>query len=188
MQGKLIIFSAPSGSGKTTLINHLLANRTDLAFSISCTTREVRGTEEDGKDYYFLDQSTFDNKVKEAAFVEWEEVYKGTSYGTLKKEIQRIWDEGKHVLFDIDVVGGLNLKKIYKNQALAVFIKAPNLAILKSRLESRGTDSAEKVTTRLSKAEEEMTYASKFDITLINENLATCQKEVLRIVDGFITN
>ncbi len=187
IQGKLIIFSAPSGAGKTTIVHHLLTKFQDkLAFSISATTRSARGEEADGKDYYFISNEEFLHKVAKHEFVEFEEVYSGTFYGTLKSEIQRIWDEGKHVVFDIDVEGGLRLKKKYGEQALAIFVQPPSLEVLKQRLTGRGTDSEEKLKERFAKAEKELTYAPKFDIVLKNYDLAVACEEAEQLFLKFI--
>lgn len=188
-QGKLIIFSAPSGAGKTTIVHHLLTKFSDkLAFSISATTRDARGEEIDGKDYYFISNEEFLHKVAKHEFVEFEEVYSGTFYGTLKSEIQRIWDQGKHVVFDIDVEGGLRLKKKYEDQALAIFVQPPSLEILKQRLTGRGTDSEEKLQERFAKAEKELAYAPKFDIILKNYDLKVACEEAEQLFLEFIGN
>jgi guanylate kinase len=186
MGGKAIIFSAPSGSGKTTIVRHLLTTNPDLGFSISASTRDKRGrTEEHGKDYYFLTPEEFKKKIDNNEFIEWEEVYEGNFYGTLKSEIERIWREGKNVIFDVDVKGGLNLKKYFGDKALAVFVKVPSLEILKERLHDRGTESEESLSRRLFKAKFEMTFQDQFDIALVNENLSTSLKEAQRLYDEF---
>jgi guanylate kinase len=186
MGGKAIIFSAPSGSGKTTIVRHLLNNNSDLGFSISASTRDKRGrTEADGKDYYFLSPEAFKKKIDENQFIEWEEVYEGNFYGTLKSEIQRIWDQGKNVIFDVDVKGGLNLKKYFGDQSLAIFVKVPTLDILKERLNDRGTDSDESISRRLFKANFEMSFQDQFDKVLVNENLETSLAEAQRLYDEF---
>src|SRR5690606_34371351 len=162
---KALIFSPPSGSGKTTIVKHLLNNNPKLGFSISACTRDKRGrAEENGKDYYFFSPEEFKNKIDQNAFVEWEEVYPGNFYGTLKEEVQRIWDEGKHVVFDVDVKGRLNLKKYFGEKALAIFVKVPSLEVLNSRLKERGTESEESLSRRLYKAKFEMTFVNKFDV------------------------
>lgn len=186
MQGKLIIFSAPSGAGKTTIVKYLLSRIPELAFSISATTRASRGDEVHGKDYYFISKEEFLHRVAKHEFVEFEEVYSGTFYGTLFSEIERIWDEGKHVVFDIDVEGGLRLKKKYEENALAVFVQPPSLEILIERLTGRGTDSPEKLAERFKKAEKELQYASKFDVILKNGDLSTACLEAEELVKGFI--
>ena len=186
MAGKAIIFSAPSGSGKTTIVKHLLAENSDLGFSISASTRDKRGrTETHGKDYYFLSPEDFKAKIDEDAFIEWEEVYEGNFYGTLKSEIDRIWKEGKNVIFDVDVKGGLNLKKYFGNKALAVFVKVPSMDALKERLKDRGTESEESLSRRLFKAKFEMTFQNKFDVVLINENLDKSLAEAQRLYNEF---
>ncbi|WP_207424563.1 guanylate kinase [Desertivirga brevis] len=185
-QGKLVIFSAPSGAGKTTIVHYLLSKIPQLEFSISATTRESRGTEENLKDYYFISKEEFLHKVAKHEFVEFEEVYSGTFYGTLKSEIQRIWDAEKHVVFDIDVEGGLRLKKKYEDNALAIFVQPPSLEVLIQRLGSRGTDSPEKLKERIDKAGKELQYAERFDIILPNNDLQTACEEAERIVRKFL--
>lgn len=186
-QGKLIIFSAPSGAGKTTIVRHLLQKFPQLSFSISATTRELRGTEEHQNDYYFISKEDFLHKIAHQEFVEFEEVYSGTFYGTLRSEIERIWDEGKHVIFDIDVEGGLRLKRKYEDDALAIFVQPPSLEVLKERLTGRGTDSQEKLQERFIKAEKELLYADKFDIVLKNYDLDTACKEAEKIIGDFLS-
>jgi guanylate kinase len=186
MGGKAIIFSAPSGSGKTTIVKHLLKKNPDLGFSISASTRDKRGrTEAHGKDYYFLSPEEFKKKIDDNDFIEWEEVYEGNFYGTLKSEIQRIWDQGKNVIFDVDVKGGLNLKKYFGDKALAIFVKVPTLEILKERLSDRGTESAENISRRLFKAKFEMSFQDQFDEVLINENLEKSLTEAQRLYEEF---
>ena len=186
MAGKALIFSAPSGSGKTTIVKHLLKNNPDLGFSISASTRDKRGrTEKDGQDYYFLTPLEFKKKIDNEEFVEWEEVYEGNFYGTLKSEIERIWNDGKNVIFDVDVKGGLNLKKYFGEKALAIFVKVPSIEILKERLHDRGTETPESLSRRLFKAQFEMTFQDKFDIVLVNENLTTSLAEAQRLYDQF---
>ncbi len=184
--GKLIIFSAPSGAGKTTLVHHLLNTRNDIDFSISCTTREKRPNEEHGKDYYFISVEEFKNHIALDAFAEWEEVYPNNFYGTLNKEIERVWEMGKTVVFDIDVKGGLNLKKKFGDQALAIFVQAPSIQELKNRLTSRNTESPEKLQMRIDKAEEEMQYAKDFDVIIVNDNLEKAKKETEQVVSDFL--
>lgn len=186
MQGKLIIFSAPSGAGKTTIVRHLLSKFPQLSFSISATTRELRGTEKHQNDYYFITKEEFLHKVAHQEFVEFEEVYNGTFYGTLRSEIERIWNEGKHVIFDIDVEGGLRLKRKYENDALAIFVQPPSLEVLKERLSGRGTDSEEKLQERFAKAEKELQYANKFDVVLKNFDLETACAEAEKLVGDFL--
>lgn len=186
MAGKAIIFSAPSGSGKTTIVKHLLKNNPDLGFSISASTRDKRGRkEENGKDYYFLSPQDFKKKIDEDAFIEWEEVYEGNFYGTLKSEIERIWKEGKNVIFDVDVKGGLNLKKYFGDKALSIFVKVPSLEVLKERLHDRGTETEEQLSRRLFKAEFEMTFQDKFDKVLVNKNLDKSLAEAQQLYDSF---
>jgi guanylate kinase len=186
MEGKAIIFSAPSGSGKTTIVKHLLEKNPDLGFSISASTRDKRGrTEAHGKDYYFLTPEEFKKKIDNDDFIEWEEVYEGNFYGTLKSEIDRIWKQGKNVIFDVDVKGGLNLKKYFGDKALAVFVKVPTLEILKERLNDRGTESAESLSRRLFKANFEMSFQDQFDVVLINENLEKSLAEAQRLYGQF---
>lgn len=184
--GKLIIFSAPSGAGKTTLVKHLLGSRSDLAFSISCCTREKRKGETDGKDYYFLSPEDFKQKINKNEFAEWEEVYENHFYGTLNSEIQRIWNNNQHVLFDIDVKGGLNLKKQFRDKALAVFVQPPSVEELKNRLTKRNTDSPEKLKIRIAKANEELSFASDFDVIVVNDDLNQAKKDVELLVNNFL--
>ncbi|ANW96995.1 guanylate kinase [Wenyingzhuangia fucanilytica] len=185
--GKLIVFSAPSGSGKTTIVRHLLGE-TDLPldFSISAASREPRVGEVDGKDYYFLSAKEFRNKVDEDAFLEWEEVYKDNFYGTLKSEITRIWKEGKHVVFDIDVVGGLNIKKQFPKETLAIFVQPPSIEEMERRLRGRATETEEKIKMRVAKAEQEMDFAKKFDTVLINNDLSVAKEDAYQLVYNFI--
>ncbi len=187
MDGKLIIFSAPSGSGKTTIVRHLLAENKTLGFSISACTRDRRGrAEQDGKDYYFLSPEEFKQKIDSNEFVEWEEVYVGAFYGTLKAEIQRLWDAGKHVLFDVDVQGGLKLKEYYGDRALAVFVKVPDEATLRERLMTRGTETEDSLSKRLFKVHFEMSFQSRFDVVLVNDNLPDTLARAQQLVDDFI--
>ncbi len=186
MAGKAIIFSAPSGSGKTTIVKHLLTNNPDLGFSISASTRDKRGrTEQHGKDYYFLTPDEFKKKIDNHEFIEWEEVYEGNFYGTLKSEIERIWSQGRNVIFDVDVKGGLNLKKYFGDKALAIFVKVPSLEVLKERLHDRGTESEESLSRRLFKAKFEMTFQDQFDVVLVNEKLDSSLEEAQRLYDEF---
>jgi guanylate kinase len=185
--GKLIIFSAPSGSGKTTLVRHLLTKEElGLAFSISATSRPPRGQEVDGKDYYFLSEDEFKARVFHGDFLEWEEVYSGTLYGTLREEVERIWGEGKTVIFDMDVVGGLNLKSLYGEQALAIFVKPPSMEVLEERLRGRATDSDDKIRQRLAKARKELGRADRFDHILLNNDLETAKSEAAQLIKDFL--
>jgi guanylate kinase len=187
LEGKLIIFSAPSGSGKTTIVKQLLANNPNLGFSISACTRDKRGrAETDGQDYYFLTPDEFRQKINEDAFVEWEEVYPGTYYGTLKSEIERIWASGKHVIFDVDVKGGLALKNYYQERALAVFVKVPSLEVLEARLRSRGTETEESLSKRINKMKFEWGFQDKFDVILLNDQLDDAVLEAQRLFDELI--
>lgn len=184
--GKLIVFSAPSGSGKTTIVRHLLKQeKLNLDFSISATSRGKRGQEVDGRDYYFISTEAFKKHIDEDDFIEWEEVYRNNFYGTLKSEVERIWSEGKHAIFDIDVVGGLKIKEKFPKKTLAVFVKTPSIEIMEKRLRSRETDSEEKIRERLAKAEKELSYAEKFDIILVNDDLDTAKKEAEELVLKF---
>lgn len=186
-EGKLIVFSAPSGSGKTTIVRHLLAQKNfNLDFSISATSREPRANEVHGEDYYFMTAREFKDHIKNDDFLEWEEVYRDNFYGTLKSEVERIWAEGKHVIFDIDVVGGLEIKKIYPKRTLAVFVKPPNIEELKIRLKKRGTESDEKISMRVAKASIEMATAPQFDYVIVNNKLEDALNEADNLVKGFI--
>jgi guanylate kinase len=185
-KGKLLIFSAPSGSGKTTLVKHLLNEFKTLAFSVSATSRNKRTGEKQGKDYYFIDAENFRKKIEADLFLEWEEVYAGVFYGTLFEEVERLRNKGKHVVFDVDVVGGLNIKKQYGEQALAVFIKAPSLEVLAERLRHRSTDSEESIVKRLEKAKWETGFEDQFDYVLVNDNLKEAQEKMRQIVADFI--
>ena len=186
MAGKALIFSAPSGSGKTTIVRHLLDHNHDLGFSISASTRDKRGrTEEDGKDYYFLTPEEFKQKIDTHEFIEWEEVYAGNFYGTLKSEIERIWAEGKNVIFDVDVKGGISLKNHFGDKALAVFVKVPSLEVLEKRLHKRSTETADSMSRRLFKAKFEMTFQHEFDKVLVNEDLQHSLQEAQHLYDEF---
>lgn len=185
--GKLIVFSAPSGSGKTTIVRHLLAqDHLDLEFSISATSRDPRGEELDGKDYYFISLEEFKTHIKEEDFLEWEEVYRDNFYGTLKKEVHRIWAMGKHVIFDIDVAGGLRIKKKFPERTLAVFVKPPSVDELKIRLKKRSTESEEKINMRIAKASVELATAPQFDHIILNDNLDNALEEATALVEEFI--
>ena len=185
---KVIIFSAPSGSGKTTLVKHCLQKFPQLQFSVSATTRALRGEEIHGKDYFFLSVEEFKKLISEDAFVEFEEVYTDKFYGTLKSEVERTWSEGKVVIFDVDVVGGVNLKKIFGEKALSIFIAPPSIDELERRLISRATDDLETIKTRVAKAKHEMSYVEEFDEIVINDDLETSKKEIERLVEKFIEN
>ncbi|MBW3544189.1 MAG: guanylate kinase [Bacteroidetes bacterium] len=188
-QGKAIIFSAPSGSGKTTIVKHLLATNPKLGFSISACTRDKRGrNEQNGKDYYFLSPEEFKEKIDQNAFVEWEEVYPGNFYGTLVSEIERICSEGHHVIFDVDVKGGLHLKEYFGDKALAIFVKVPSLEVLTQRLRDRKTETENALSQRLFKAQFEMKFENRFDITLVNEDLETSLQKAQDLVDAFLGN
>lgn len=186
-QGKAFIFTAPSGSGKTTIVKHLLSNKPKLGFSISASTRDRRGrTEEHGKDYYFLSKEEFRNNIEKDAFIEWEEVYTGNYYGTLKEEVQRIWDEGRHVVFDVEVKGALKLKEYFGDDALAIFVKVPSLKELEKRLTGRGTESRESISQRMYRAEFELTFENKFDVTLLNEYIEESFVKAEELVNSFL--
>ena len=186
MANKVLIFSAPSGSGKSTVVNHLLSLHPEFEFSVSATSRPPRGQEQDGVEYYFLDVEEFRRRIEADDFVEYEEVYPGRFYGTLKEEVERIWANDHVILFDVDVKGGVNLKKYFGDKALSVFIQAPSVEELRRRLVLRGTDSEEDIEKRVSKASEEMTYADKFDYVLVNDDLQTALKEAETVVDKFL--
>ncbi|RAV27965.1 guanylate kinase [Sinomicrobium soli] len=186
-QGKLIVFSAPSGSGKTTIVRHLLGiEKLNLEFSISATSRAPRGNETDGKDYYFLSLKDFKTHIKDGDFLEWEEVYRDNFYGTLKSEVERIWALGKHVIFDIDVAGGLRIKKKFPERTLAVFVKPPSVDELKIRLKKRKTEPEDKINMRIAKASVELATAPQFDRIIKNYDLATALKEAEELVDDFV--
>ena len=183
---KVLIFSAPSGSGKSTIVNHILGLHPEIEFSVSATSRLPRGEEKDGVEYLFYSADVFRLLVRDGKFVEYEEVYPDRFYGTLKAEVNRIWARGHVIIFDVDVKGGVNLKKYFGDQALSVFIQAPSVEVLRDRLVKRGTDSAEDIEKRVAKAAEEMTYAPKFDKVLINDDLATAFAEAEAMVDTFL--
>lgn len=186
--GKAIIFSAPSGAGKTTIVHHLLQQDLNLAFSISATSRPPRPVERDGKDYYYLSREEFEKRIAENQFLEWEEVYGGQYYGTLNSEIDRIWGESKHVIFDVDVVGGLNLKRMFRSKALSIFVQAPSLDSLRARLEGRDTETPEKIAYRMDKAEREMGFAREFDVVLVNDNLQEALVKAEHLVREFLAS
>ena len=185
MDNKVMVFSAPSGAGKTTIVTHLLETFNKLEFSVSATYRAPRGKEVDGKDYYFLSTKEFKKRVKNNEFVEYEEVYPGSFYGTLKSEVERIWAKGNVIMFDVDVKGGVNIKKIFGEKAFTVFIMPPSLEVMEQRLRARGTDSDEAIKTRIAKAAEEMTYAAKFDTVLVNDVLEESFAKAERLVTLF---
>lgn len=185
--GKAIIFSAPSGSGKTTIVKHLLSKFPELEFSISASTRDKRGrAETNGKDYYFLSPEEFKSKIDSNEFVEWEEVYEGNFYGTLKSEVERIWAKGHHVIFDVDVKGGLNLKNHFVDRGLAVFVKVTDIDVLSERLKDRGTEDEESLSRRLFKAKFEMSFENKFDTVLINEDLDESFVNAEKLISDFL--
>ena len=186
MGNKVLIFSAPSGSGKSTIVNHLLPIHPEIEFSVSATSRAPRGQEKNGVEYHFFTADEFRRLITEDKFVEYEEVYAGSFYGTLKSEVERIWNKGNVIIFDVDVKGGVNLKKYFGDKALSVFIQAPSVEVLRDRLIARGTDSLEAIEKRVAKAAEEMTYADKFDYILVNDNLEKALEEAELIVDKFL--
>jgi len=187
MSGKVIIFSAPSGAGKSTIVNHLLGKYPELEFSISATSRAPRGNEQDGREYYFYSADRFREMIAQGKFIEHEEVYPGSFYGTLKSEVERIWAKGHVIVFDIDVKGGVNIKRIFGDKAFSIFIQAPSVEILRERLISRGTDSAEAIGKRVAKASSEMEFAKgRFDYVLVNDDLQTALDEADEIVGKFL--
>ena len=188
-KGKLIVFSAPSGSGKTTIVRHLLGIKDlNLEFSISATSRERRGTEVDGKDYYYLSLKEFKNKIKNDEFLEWEEVYRDNFYGTLKTEVERIWAMGKNVIFDIDVSGGLRIKRKYPQETLAIFVKPPSIDELKIRLKNRKTETEDKINMRVAKASAELATAPLFDVIVVNDDLEKALVQAEELVKDFINS
>lgn len=180
----ILIFSAPSGSGKSTVVNYLLERYHFLEFSVSATSRGPRGNEQNGKEYFFLSVEEFRSKIESGDFIEYEEVYEGVYYGTLKSEVERIWARNGVVVFDVDVVGGVNLKKIFGKQALSVFIQPPSVKTLKERLIARGTDDLVSIEKRVAKAEVELTFRSKFDIVLVNDKLEECLEESVKLIEN----
>ncbi len=186
MEGKLVIISAPSGAGKTTIVKHLLDSGLNLSFSVSATTRALRGNEIDGVDYFFLTVQEFKKKIENNEFVEWEEVYKDIFYGTLKSELERIWANGNHVLFDVDVNGGVNLKNKFGTDSIAIFIMPPTVEELENRLVKRGTDTPEKIRIRVEKAGDELKRSNQFDTIITNHQLDKAKEEALKIVSSFL--
>lgn len=186
MQEKVIIVSAPSGAGKTSIVKRLLKAVPELCFSISATTRSKRDYETDGHDYYFISVEQFKNRLENDEFLEWQEVYHDQFYGTLKSEVDRIWNNGQIVIFDVDVLGGLNIKKYFGEKALSIFIEPPTIEELESRLRGRGTETAESLKKRLDKAEYELSFSNQFDRVVLNDDLAIAQQEVIELVTGFL--
>lgn len=186
MQGKVLIFAAPSGAGKTTIVQHLLKSFPQLGFSISACTRPPRAHELHGKDYYFLSIETFKQKIENIELIEWQEVYKNSFYGTLKSEVERLWQEGKHIVFDVDVQGAIHLKQYFKERALAVFIAVPSIDILEERLRNRGTETDESLRKRVAKADFELTFQDQFDVVLMNENLEQTLIKAQQVVQDFL--
>ena len=186
MTGKLIIFSAPSGSGKSTIINYLLTQNLNLALSISATSRPPRGTEQHGVEYFFLTPEEFRSRIENNEFLEYEEVYKDRYYGTLKEQVEKQLEAGQNVVFDVDVVGGCNIKKFYGERALSVFIQPPSVEELRCRLEGRGTDTPEVIESRIAKAEYELSFAPQFDCIIVNDNLETAKAETLKVIKEFL--
>ncbi len=185
-KGKLVIFSAPSGAGKTTIVKQLLQKNLNLEFSVSATCREARKNEINGKDYYFLSQEQFQEKIDNEEFLEWEEVYLGTRYGTLKSEVERIRNLGKNVIFDVDVVGGLNIKNFYGDDSLAIFVQPPSVKELEKRLRFRSTETEDKIQVRLAKAKHELSYAEHFDVIIVNDNLEEAIKNAETVISQFL--
>jgi guanylate kinase len=186
MTGKMIIFSAPSGAGKTTIVKHLLSKFPQFEFSISATSRKMRDGELHGKDYFFLSSEEFRQRISNSEFVEWEEVYSDNFYGTLRTELDRIWAKGNVVIFDVDVKGGVNLKKMFPENSLSLFIMPPSVEELRSRLVGRGTDSDEAIERRVAKAEEELSYSDKFDVVVVNDNLEEAKSKAEEVISSFL--
>lgn len=186
-EAKLIIFSAPSGAGKSTIVNHLLKTGYDIEFSISATSRAPRGNEKNGIEYYFISPDEFRDKIAKDQFIEYEEVYKDCYYGTLRSEIERIGKNGKNIVFDVDVVGGLNIKRQYGERALLIFIAPPSIEVLRKRLTGRGTDASEMIDLRIAKAEYELSFAPHFDVTIVNDTLEVAQHEVEQVLNTFLS-
>ena len=187
MSGKLIIISAPSGAGKTTIVRHLLESGLSLSFSVSATTRPPRGSEKEGEDYFFMSVAEFKRRIANNEFVEWEEVYNDLYYGTLRCELERIWKNNKHVLFDVDAKGGINLKKKFGTDSIAIFIMPPSVEELENRLVKRATDTPEKIRIRVDKAREEMELANQFDTVIVNHQLDNAKKETTKTVSSFLS-
>lgn len=188
MKRKLVIISAPSGAGKTTIVKHLLDSGLNLSFSVSATTRGIRSNETEGEDYYFLTVEEFKKKIANNEFVEWEEVYKDLFYGTLKSELERIWAKGRHVLFDVDVKGGISLKKKFGTDAIAIFIMPPSVIELENRLKRRAADTPEKIRIRVEKAKAELKFADQFDTIILNHQLDKAKEETFKLVSSFLEN
>jgi len=186
--GKLIVISAPSGAGKTSIVHYLLKNMSELSFSVSACSRDKRENETNGVDYHFLGVEGFKKKIKEDAFLEWEEVYSNQYYGTLKTEVERIWKEDKTVIFDVDVVGGLNIKKQYPKECLSIFIMPPSIDVLRERLSGRSSESEEKIEIRLNKASEEISRNQEFDTVILNDDFEIACKETLEVISNFINS
>jgi len=185
--GKAILFSAPSGCGKTTIIRELMQYFDCFGFSISATSRQPREGEQDGRDYYYLSRDEFMRRVGAGDFLEWEEVYQGTCYGTLKSEVERIWDEGRVAVFDVDVNGGRNIKRYFGDDALSIFVMPPSVEVLEQRLRSRGTDSEESICKRLARSAKELEEASQFDVTIVNDDLQRAVQETRQVIEKFLS-
>jgi guanylate kinase len=186
MNGKMIIFSAPSGAGKTTIVKHLLSKFPQFEFSISATSRKMREGEQHGKDYFFLSADDFKQRIANSEFVEWEEVYTDNFYGTLKSELDRIWAKGNVVIFDVDVKGGVNLKRMFPDNSLSLFVMPPSVEELRNRLVGRGTDSTEAIERRVAKAEEELSFSDKFDVVVVNDNLEEAKTKAEEVIASFL--